>query len=128
VQLVIDDGTKVEESDALLSSVGEAADQTGLDATPDGGQTTTDDTDGDEQTDAETETPVPDDAEGSAADARRLAKWVADSKQELPETKVVKIATDRLEDTTPARARTLIDKATSEGLLIETSDGYKGNL
>jgi hypothetical protein len=77
---------------------------------------------------AETDTPVPDDAEGAAADARRLAKWVDDAKQELPEAEIVGIATKRLEDTDPDRARTLIDKATSEGLLTETSDGYKGNL
>lgn len=74
------------------------------------------------------DTLVPDDAEDANADAKRLAKWVGDTKKELSKGKVIAIATDRLDETEPSRAEQLIEKAVREGLLCETEDGYAGTL
>ncbi|WP_205628428.1 primase-like DNA-binding domain-containing protein, partial [Haloprofundus marisrubri] len=74
---------------------------------------------------------IPEDAEGSQADAKRISKWLSDSHKTLSETELIAMATRKLSDCNPDRARRLIDLARKNGWITpvdyDGEDGYMGD-
>jgi putative DNA primase/helicase len=92
-----------------------AGDQSDLDAATDGGKAATDDV-------------VPDDAEGTQADARRLSKWIQDTGGVKSKTEIQALAARKLDRHAPDRVADLISYAVDRGWLIKSDGGYRGDV
>lgn len=98
------------------SALADPGDNATLDDTPSADEQTA--IDGGNTTD-----PVPDDAEGPLADARRLATILADEVTAVKKEALLAKAEERY-DLPPDRGKETLETGVQRGLITETPDGY----